>query len=261
MRRSVYSLLICAYLGALPLTTLGQIPPLRNGYTTMPDEILLAQRLLPWSYAIAPSPNPVLLSTRQPSISEARVISRARTMFVTREAKALALLDGPNIVYVEYKAPANEKLLFYSVSMGKTVTSMAVGQAICAGKLKLDDHVKDWMPEVTGKALGNATVRDLLRMASGTVVPVNPENSLSGNILTPQDYRDWNAGTLNLVEVLSRDQVARAARGVFSDYVPGETFVYKGTDPLTLGILLNRERWRRETEHGWKWRSCSDGRG
>ena len=99
------------------------------------------------------------------------MIDRARYLLSNRPAKAIALLDGPNLVFLEYNAPANVDSFFTSASMGKTVTAMAVGQAICAGKLKLTDRTEDIIPEVNGTALGRVTVRDLLRMASGTGKP------------------------------------------------------------------------------------------
>ena len=88
-------------------------------------------------------------------------------MVANRPAKAFALVDGDTVLYSEFKAPADADSVFFGFSMGKTVTAMAVGQAVCDGKIKLDTKASERVPELTGKALGNATVRDLLRMASG----------------------------------------------------------------------------------------------
>jgi CubicO group peptidase (beta-lactamase class C family) len=115
-----------------------------------------------------------------------------------------------------------------------------VGQAICAGKLKLNDRAAAIIPELEGKPLGNATVQDLLRMASGAAESTNGPFKGSGYIFTPQEAADFQAGKLNIVQTLASDRVSRAAHGVLSDYKPGEQFAYKGTDPLTLGVMLNR---------------------
>lgn len=91
------------------------------------------------------------------------------------------------------------------------------------------------MPELNGKALGNATVRDLLRMASGAADP-NPDSS----VWTPDQFKEWGRGNLNLVNLVTEDRIAKAAKGVFSDFKPGEVSTYKSTDPYVLGIMVSR---------------------
>jgi CubicO group peptidase (beta-lactamase class C family) len=213
---------------------------MKNGSTYLPDQALLAPRGAPWAYIVLPSPTPFALSRREPTRAELEVVARARVLLNTREAKAIALLDGPNVVYLEYKQPASEDSLFTSASMAKTVTAMAVGQAICSGKLNMSDRAIDIIPELGKSALGNATVKDLLRMASGAADANNDGNSLTGNILTSQNVKDWANGTIDLIEVISEHRVSQAAHGVFSEYKPGERFAYKNTDPITLGLMLNR---------------------
>ncbi|HRK38733.1 MAG TPA: serine hydrolase domain-containing protein [Burkholderiaceae bacterium] len=175
------------------------------------------------------------LRQRAATPSEQQVIDRARYLVANRPAKAFALMDSDVVVYSETKAPADLESVYFGYSMGKTVTAMAVGQAICAGKLKLDTRASDWMPELAGKALGAATVYDLLRMASGSADP-NPDSS----VWTPEQFKEWSRGDLNLVNLVSEDRVAKAQRGVFSDYKPGELFSYKSTDPTVLGVMVSR---------------------
>ena len=94
----------------------------------------------------------------------------ARALVGQRPAKVFALMDGSDIVYLAFNAQADSESLFFGMSMGKTVTAMGVGQASCAGKLTLQS-----------KALGNATVHDLLRMASGA-----EEQNGDSTIWTPE---------------------------------------------------------------------------
>jgi len=213
---------------------------MKDGSTYLPDQVLLAPHGLPWAYTVLPSPTPIPLRRREPTRTELEVVERARVLLNTREAKAIALLDGPNIVYLEYKQPASADSLFTSASMAKTVTAMAVGQAICAGKLKMSDRANEIIPELGDSALGKATVNDMLRMASGAADAANAGNSLTGNILTGQNVKDWANGTIDLVQVIADQRVSQAAHGMFSDYKPGEKFAYKNTDPITLGLMLNR---------------------
>lgn len=221
--------------GCASLATAQSSNPYVDGAAAAPDSWLLVKKGKPWWYTTKPSPMPVSLRQRTPTAAEQLVIDRARSLVANRPAKAFALLDGDAVVYSETKAPADLESVFFGYSMGKTVTAMAVGQAICAGKLKLDTRTSDLMPELNGKALGSATVHDLLRMASGAADP-NPDSS----VWTPEQFKEWSRGDLNLVNLVTEDRVAKAQRGVFSDYKPGESFSYKSTDPTVLGVMVSR---------------------
>jgi len=217
-----------------------QMPESVGGVRYLPDEVLLAKRGLPWAYAIKSSQTPMTLRTRSPLPAEQKVIERARWLLNNRQAKAIALMDGPTVVYAEYKFPASDNSLFYGASITKTVTAMAIGQAICAGKLKMQDRAGELVAELANLAVAKATVKDLLRMASGAAKAANASDPFSGNILTDRNKREWTAGQIDLAKLVSEDRVARAERGVFGQLEPGEVFAYKNTDPLILGLMLNR---------------------
>jgi CubicO group peptidase (beta-lactamase class C family) len=170
-----------------------------------------------------------------PTSDEQVIIDRARDLLARRSAKAFALMDGDQVLMTDYKAPADSDAVLFGFSMGKTVTSMAVGQAICAGKLTLETKASELVPELNGKAFGNATVRDLLRMASGAAEP-----NADTTVWTPAQFKEWGRGNLNLLDLITSDRVAHAERGLFSEYKPGEHFVYKNSDPLLLGIVVSR---------------------
>ena len=229
-------LLFISIMLALATTAAAQSSnPYADGNAAAPDEWLLVKKGNPWWYENKPSPTPVQLQKRTPTAAEQAIIERARALVANRPAKALVLMDGDTVLYSETKAPADADSVFFGFSMGKTVTAMAVGQAICAGKLKLETKANEVMPELNGKALGKATVRDLLRMASGAADP-NPDSS----IWTPEQFKEWGRGNLNLVNLVTEDRIAKAAKGVFSDFKPGEVSTYKSTDPYVLGIMVSR---------------------
>ena len=223
---------------AVAQAAFAQAPALVNGTPYVPDAELLATRGLPWAYDIVPSPKSVAIGRRAATAAEQPLVERAQSLLQAKSARVIALLDGPVIVYAGFKAPATESSLFFGASIAKTVTSLAVGQAICDNRLALADRAADRIPELAGTALGRATVRDLLRMASGAATPRNPGNPFSGNILTAENLKDWRTGKLDLVALLADERVSAARRGVISDYAPGEQFDYKNTDPLTLGLML-----------------------
>lgn len=209
--------------------------PKENGSYAAPDEALLQKKNSPWWYDFKPSPTPVKLLTRSATSEEQAVIDKANATITNKPAKAIALMDGDTVVYTGFKSPANADSYLFSFSMGKTITSMAAGQAICAGKLKLETKANELVPELKGKALGEASVRDLLRMASGAA---EPEKDFS--MLTTDQFKDWQRGTLNLLDMTVEDRVSRAAKNGSEDRKPGEYFYYKSTEPILVGIIVAR---------------------
>lgn len=212
-----------------------QNAPINDGVRTAPDDWLLANRGQPWWYNARPSETPSALRMRAPSDSERAIVDRARALLNGRPARGLALLDGDSVVYMDFKAPADADSVFFGFSMGKTVTAMAVGQAICAGKLEFETRAGDVVSQLRGTALGRATVLDLLRMASGAAEPLS-----DSSIWTPEQFKRWGRGNLTILESVTEERVSKAARGVFSDYKPGERFYYKSTDPMVLGMMVTR---------------------
>ena len=160
--------LVALVVGLSVVITVSAQNPMQDGAAMAPDAWLFVRDGQPWWYRSTPSPQPVELKRREPISGEIAVVERVRTLMASRPARAFALLDGDTVVYQQFIAPANEDAIIFGFSMGKTVTAMGVGQAICAGKLRLDTKASEHVPQLGGKALGNATVRDLLRMASGT---------------------------------------------------------------------------------------------
>jgi CubicO group peptidase (beta-lactamase class C family) len=208
---------------------------MQDGTATASDAQLLLREGRPWWYTSTVSPQPVELRRRAPNVAERAVIERAQTIMASPELRAFALVDGDTVVYQQFKAPANEEAVFFGFSMGKTVTAMGVGQAICAGKLQYDTRASELVPQLKGKPLGMATVRDLLRMASGSR-DGNPDST----IWSVEQARAWVQGNLNLVDLISDDRVAMAQKGVFDDIKPGEVMSYKATDPLLLGVMTSQ---------------------
>lgn len=216
-------------------TSIAQNVPSENGIASAPDEWLLNGTGRRWWYRSQPSPLPKSVEARAPRPSEQALVARAESMLAATGAKAIVLMEGGRVVYQGIKAPASEDSHFFGFSMGKTVTAMSVGQAICAGHLSLSTKAADLMPELQSRALGKATVRDLLTMSSGAAEP-----NADSTIFTREQNNDWNLGVLNLVDVIASERVSKASRGLFSEHKPGEHFSYKTTDPLLLGMMVAR---------------------
>ena len=228
MRRLLYLLLF------LSVPAHSQSPTAGN-YAAAPDDWLLGsgQR---WHYHTDTAPKPQELTVREPTGSEIAIVDKAKAMLNNSSTKAIALIDGNKIVWVGYKSPANSNSTFLSFSIGKTVTSMAVGKAICSGKLSLTDSAESFVPELKGTDLGRATVQQLLKMSSGTSA-INPDSS----IMSSEQQRDMFLGKMSFVDILKTSNISDAYQGLLGNKrKAGETFDYHSTDPLLLGVILNR---------------------
>jgi len=234
IKKDHFYLVLVAALAFVVEPAVAQNAPKASGVSVAPDEWLLFGSGKPWWYQSQPSPTSSTLQTRPPTRDEQPIVDRARDLANRHPVRALALLEGDSVVYLEYKAPADADSMLFGLSMGKTVTAMAVGQAICSGKLKFETKADDLVPQLKGTALGQVTVRDLLRMASGT------EPLADSTIWTPEQFNRWNQGKLTILESVTEARVSKAARGIFSDYKPGEYFYYKSTDPMVLGLMVTR---------------------
>jgi len=229
---SMRKLFLCLLL--LPLMSLAQSPSV-GGVAAAPDDWLLGQGQK-WHYHTSAAKEPVVLTLRVPNSAEAAVIERAKEIIKKSSAKSLMLMNGNEVVWVGYREPATADSLFLSFSVGKTVTSMAVGQAICAGKLSLQDKAEKWVPELAGTDLGGATVEQLLKMSGGTSA-INHDSS----IMSSDQDRDMRAGKISFVDVLKTPGVNQASQSLFGvKSKPGEVFDYHSTDPLLLGVVVNR---------------------
>lgn len=225
--------LVC-FLALLPLSVYADLPT-SGKFTAAPDDFLLSNGQ-PWHHKTATASPASNLNFREPIDIEKATIEKAKQLFERSSAKSMALFDGNQIVWSAYKSPANASTRFLSFSVGKTVTAMAIGKAICDKKLTLATPVGKLVSELAGSDLGSATVEDLLKMSSGTWQG-NPDSTILSN---DQDARIRN-GSMTFVDVLMTNKVNTAendAQG--KPRRPGEYFVYRSTDPLTLGVLINK---------------------
>ena len=60
-------------------------------------------------------------------------------------------------------------------------------------------------------------------------------------IYKAEEENELNSGSLSMLDILKREKVASYPKTIFGDSVKaGEKFEYKSTDPLLLGVILNR---------------------
>jgi CubicO group peptidase (beta-lactamase class C family) len=187
-----------------------------------------------WLYKYSPVEKAVPVAKREPTEAELDAIKYADQVFSGTEARAIVLVDQGKVVYERIKEPADVNSPFHGYSVTKSVVSAGIGKAVCNGTLKMDQKASSLIPALQGTALGNATVRDLLMMASGAS-STTPDGNIPG-LVRVVDYADEGS----IETVLSQSDVSGPRKGLFNAYKPGEVFDYKNQDPETLGLMIHK---------------------
>lgn len=186
---------------------------------------------------IQPAALPVPLKKRTDlGFFERSFVNRADAIFDRNPAVAMILIDKGEIIHERYHSEVTEKTPLLSYSMSKSLTSMVVGKAYCAGDLKsLDTKMKDVNPVLNGTAYGDASIKQILMMASGAIRGSafsggSPYKAGFGNPYDPVIY----SSTLNQLRKFKEYQ--SKPDGTFVK--AGEEFSYKNLDTQSLAFLF-----------------------
>ncbi len=156
-----------------------------------------------------------------------RVTANARPLL--GHALSALLIENGAIAYEGYAQGASRETQLNSYSMAKSLTALAVGEALCAEKIKsLEDQASVYAPQLEGTAYGAASIRNLLRMTSGAEDPGG--NGYAG-IHNPRDFRAMTTHQMSLVELMRK-------YGGTSRFKPGEKFIYNGLDSDALSLVI-----------------------
>lgn len=192
----------------------GEIPGLYGGKA---NTLKRADRAMPLPKA-AVEANYRWRIDQQQSLGVDDYLSRQRIMGLMVVKDGVIQLER----YQYERTPAHR---FNSHSMAKSLTALAVGIALNEGKIKsLDDRADSYAQKLKGSLLGEATIRNLLRMASG--------------VRNIQTY-DGTGDSGRFDTALSRDGVeAAAAVLTVRERQQGVRFSYSSAQSATLGAVL-----------------------
>jgi CubicO group peptidase (beta-lactamase class C family) len=179
------------------------------------------------------SSTPRLLRVESNKASE-ELVRAARKALDTGTRYALLILQGDEILFEEYRNGGDDKLFLLSNSVAKSMVALGVGEAFCAGKIKsLDDQAKKYFVGLEGSAQGNASVRNLLKMASGADPSIFDDNS---NGINWRDYGELANSKIDLVDYVKRNSKIKSSFGRPSK--DGGSFVYSGRDASALALVV-----------------------
>lgn len=206
-----------------------------GGFLAAPDERLLTEAYFPEGFHLTSrSDGPREIPSRAATPAEAALIDRARQVFAGTSLKAMALIDGDHVLWSAYKEPANPTTRFSGYSLGKTVTAMTVGHAICEGKLQAATEVGELVPELRGTGYEKVTVAHLLTMSSGIR---DGSYHAAGTKETQEKIRQIHAGDAQWRDLLP---LVNQKRTGFTGtaLAAGESFEYKEMDAFVLGLMV-----------------------
>lgn len=172
------------------------------------------------------------------------------TAYLDRYPETLAMLmiaDG-RIVFQAHRGDATLDRPLYSMSIAKSLTSLAVGQALCAGVIpSLETRASDIVPELTLNNFGRSSVRELLTMQSGAYISAyigQPKfrGGLGKRPRTGKPYRGYGwpvrLGQITTADVLWGSAWRRVEN--VDAHPPGRVFGYKGADTLAVATVVAR---------------------
>jgi CubicO group peptidase (beta-lactamase class C family) len=153
----------------------------------------------------------------------------------TNTTGLIVIKDGV-IIHEQYRLGETKDSLHTSWSVAKSFVSTIVGMAIDDGLIaSVDDSVQQYIPELTGKAYGEATIKDVLQMSSGVDFFESYGAAGSNTALAFSDVQKitnaaWIFG-LNMNELV-------ADYGTKEE--PGTRWEYRSSDTQVLGWLVEK---------------------
>ena len=146
--------------------------------------------------------------------------------YLARQRVMGLMIVKDNVVQVErYQYDRKPTDRFVSQSMAKSITALAIGDALAERKIaSVDDRAERYATKLRGTLYGETTIRNLLRMASGARYV--------------QTY-DGTGDTPKFNAVIWRDGIEAAARTVTTrETEQGAHFYYASPNTLILALVL-----------------------
>lgn len=142
---------------------------------------------------------------------------------------SVLVIQNGEILYENYANGASPESKLSAYSMTKSLTALAIGEALCAGKIKsLDDTAHTYAPQLAGTAYGAATVRQLLAYTSGAQDPGG--NGYLG-MHSEADFGAMLLYRLSLVDLIKK-------YGALGRFKAGEKFISNGLDSEALSVVV-----------------------
>jgi CubicO group peptidase (beta-lactamase class C family) len=148
---------------------------------------------------------------------------------------ALLLIEKGNVVFEGYNNGSAPYYTHLSASIAKSMTSLAVGEAICRGKIgSVNDSVEKYLPEFTGNNYGSAKLVDLLHMASGITGDTGKDVPYD-DLYKTFGYEVWEQQTKMMDVAMA---YGNPNKGNFDAQKRGKFFDYKNINVVILAKVV-----------------------
>jgi CubicO group peptidase (beta-lactamase class C family) len=212
MKKLLLVALIATYLGAAHADTPTVNPGLHSGG-------------LAYNYnnvVFTPSKSVLPLPNKDLSRTDKNIVFKSEQLIDNNKTTALLLVEKGQVVFEKYKTPATQSSPLFSQSMSKSLTAIAFGSVVCSGKIRsIEDRADSYAPELKGTIFGESSIKNLLRMSSGTTEP-----TLAGSH-DPKEWFKLRDGHTTTVELLHGDVNVQ-------DKPQGTYFRYSSTDTWSI---------------------------
>lgn len=148
----------------------------------------------------------------------------------TNHVKGVIVIKDDKIILERYADGIDDKTLWTSFSVAKSISSMLLGVALKDGYVaSLDDPLKKYITEFRGYDYGEVTVRQLLTMTSG--------------IAWNEDYEDANSDVAQMYQkpcVDKEDHILSYMKPLKFAHQPGKHWNYSTGETDLVGILIQK---------------------
>jgi len=155
------------------------------------------------------------------SAHDARLLLQANELFEKHSTVAIALVENEEVLFEKYRFPAGKNIPLFSWSMCKSLIGYLIGYVIDDINLPGSHYSKD----LEGTVFGEATVRDMLIMASGVDLALNSGNHRENQW---QVLSHLHASNLDILRFLGDRR-----------FQSGKLFNYSSTDTQALANIID----------------------
>jgi CubicO group peptidase (beta-lactamase class C family) len=239
--RNTAIVLVALYLSLFALTKVIHYPeptaairlglaPASKTPDLMPSHVIKAgSKVSDWQMGTMESQGDVLYNGTKVSFQEFLDTTHTNAFLVIRNGK---------ITYEYYKDKKFASMRLPSYSVGKTMTSLVVGQLIDQGKIKESDTFVKYFPEYkTGGTFDEITIQQLLDMQSGVGVSDNYPSGPSG----------WGVAIAQMYASTDIPWFLKHNRKM--DFNPGTDSIYRSVDPQMIGMIIKKETGQTVSEY------------
>ena len=166
---------------------------------------------------------------------DGKTIALSDNLERTNTTGLIVIKDGV-IVHEQYRLGETKDSLHISWSIAKSFVSTMVGMAIDDGLIaSVDDQVQKYIPELSDKAYGQATIKDVLQMSSGvdffeSYGAAGSNTALAFSDVQKVSYASWLFG----------QNINKLVGAYGKKEEPGTRWEYRSGDTQILGWLVEK---------------------